>query len=288
MIEDYKAEADAVQAMAVAAMGANVVESDAKPYVMVPDGYSLKDMEGTMSAPTRSRGTVHLRDVTAFIVTVNKFKNEAATIYRQVHPKPEFSAVFNDDTATQPGWGDHVAHYACPLSPEWQAWANASGKPMAQNDFALFIERNLPDIRTFEDDEGASLVTATEMLEVSRSLQAKKKVNFASGTRLDNGEIQFRYEEQIEGTVGKGDLKVPELFLLGIPVFEGGTGYAVLARLRYRIGERGDLSMWFDLERPHKIVEDAVEQLAKQIEAETGLKAINGTRPATKASGIDD
>ena len=114
------------------------------------------------------------------------------------------------------------------------------------------------------------------MLEISRTLEAKKKVNFASAIRLDNGQNQFTYEEEISGTAQKGQLQIPEEFTIGIPVLEGGASYAVDARLRYRIAEGGKLTMWFELIRAHKVVENAAAEVWSQIEAETGLKVFNG------------
>ena len=115
------------------------------------------------------------------------------------------------------------------------------------------------------------------MLEVSRTLEAKKKVNFASGIRLANGEVQFTYEEQIQGTAAKGQIKVPETFVLGIPVFHGGPRYHVEARLRYRIADGGAMTMWYDLLRPHKIIEHAALEVWKEIETETGESILHGS-----------
>ena len=114
------------------------------------------------------------------------------------------------------------------------------------------------------------------MLEISRSLEAKKKVNFASGLRLSNGQHQITYEETIEGTAAKGRLMVPETFALGIAVFEGGDRYRVEARLRYRIADGGKMTMWFDLLRPHKVLEDALSFVLRSIEAELGMQVLNG------------
>lgn len=80
----------------------------------------------------------------------------------------------------------------------------------------------------------------------------------------------------MEGTAAKGRILVPEVFALGVPVFEGGDRYRVEARLRYRIAEGGKLTMWYDLLRPHKIIEDATAFVWKSIEAELGCKVVNG------------
>lgn len=119
--------------------------------------------------------------------------------------------------------------------------------------------------------------TAAEFLELAQNFQATKAVNFASGTRLGNGQNQLVYEETIQARAGeRGQLEIPETFTLGIPVFEGDAAYSLIARLRYRIQD-GKLVLWYDLDRPHKIIDDAVKQLRVAIEAETGLVGFNGT-----------
>jgi hypothetical protein len=69
---------------------------------------------------------------------------------------------------------------------------------------------------------------------------------------------------------------VPETFALGIAVFEGGDRYHVEARLRYRIADGGKMTMWYDLLRPHKVLEDALSFVWKAIEAELGMQVLNG------------
>jgi uncharacterized protein YfdQ (DUF2303 family) len=149
---------------------------DDRPYIVVPEGATVFDAEQYLDAPTRKRGTVTLNDVSSFTDYVTAEKTPATRIYGQ-YVNPTFTAVFNDH-GTEPAWKDYRAVYACPMSAEWKAWAGASGRQMNQSDFAAFIENNLPDI---------AIPPAADMLEISRSLEAKKKVNFASGIRLSNG-----------------------------------------------------------------------------------------------------
>jgi uncharacterized protein YfdQ (DUF2303 family) len=270
MEETPVTEAQAIATLAINAAGVRKAADEARPFVILAEDQKVEDLERHLQAPTRRRGTLTLRDVASFVAAVKAHASDSTTLYRTVEP-PQFVAVFNDHHAEHgPGWGDHRAVYACPLSPEWKAWKGSDKRQMQQAEFAQFVEDNLPDVVE---------PPAAAMLEIARTLQAKKKVNFASGIRLDNGETQFTYEEKIDGSAGgKGQFKVPEVFKIGVPVFEGGDSYAVNARLRYRITDQGGLIMWFDLERPHKIVEDAVEQMRKQIETETGRPTLNGAR----------
>lgn len=241
-------------------------------FVVLPAGASVRSLEQMCGEPQRPRGTVSLRDMRSFIAYVVERSSEepeadTRRIYGVVTPKPSFRCVFNDHGATHAGWRDDIALFDCPLSEEWQRWTAKNGVKMDQEAFAQHIEDNLPDIAE---------PTAADMLEVSRSLEAKKKVNFASGLRLSNGQTQFTYEEQVEGTAAKGRILVPEVFALGVPVFEGGDRYRLEARLRYRIADGGKLTMWYDLLRPHKIIEDATAFVWKSIEAELGCKVLNG------------
>lgn len=239
------------------------------PFAILPPDCSVHDLESKLPAPLRKTGAVTLNDMGSFIAYVLAEKIAATRLYGSF-TNPGFLAVFNDHhsvTEQSPGWRDYRASYDCPLSVEWKTWTTGSGKQMTQEQFAQFIEDNLPDIAN---------PPAADMLEISRSLEAKKKVNFASGIRLANGQNELTYEEQISGTAAKGKLSVPEMFTIGIPVLEGGIKYAVESRLRYRIADAGKLTMWFELVRPHKIVEDAALAVWQEIEQKTGLTVFNG------------
>lgn len=246
---------------------AEVKVFDGSPFVIVPEGHEIKDLSKGLLKPARKSGCAKLADAASFIDYVSAERTDHTRLYGTVNP-PQVQAVFNDHGGDA-GWRDYRALYSFPLSVEWQTWKGADGKKMTQEEFAYFIEANTPDMVS---------PPAADMLEISQTLQAKKKVNFASGLRLDNGQNQLTYEEEVSGSAGaKGHLKIPELFTIGIPVFEGGERYGVEARLRYRIQEGGKLSMWFELVRPHKIIEDAVNQTLAAIEAGLDTKILRGT-----------
>ncbi len=241
------------------------------PYAIVPEGSAFRDLEELLDAPLRRKGNTSLRDAESFCNFVREELTQLTRIYGNLK-EGRFRAVFNDHNGgTLPtvvaGWRDYTATYTCPQSVEWATWKAKSGSQMTQVQFAQFIEDNLPDI---------AQPPAAEMLEVSRTLEAKKKVNFAQGIRLSNGQNELTYEEQIEGTAGKGKFKIPEEFTIGIPVLEGGLRYAVQCRLRYRIGDGGQLTMWYEIIRAHKIMEDAITAVWKDIEENTGKKIFNG------------
>jgi len=236
------------------------------PAVILPEGFILQTLEKYQTTPARKSGTTQLHDAESFIAVVRDQKNGSTRLFSTLNP-PTFTAVFNHH-ADDAGWGDHAAKYNAPLSPEWKAWTDADGRQSSQVELAQFIENNLVDV---VEPDGATL------LEICRTLEAKKKVNFASSIRLSDGSHQFTYEEDVQGSAQKGQLKVPEQFVIGIPVFENGEKWRVDVRLRFRISDGGKLTMWLELIRPHKVIEEAVKELREQITKGTELAILNGT-----------
>lgn len=236
------------------------------PYAVVPEGATVEDLERLLPAPVRPRSDVTAKSTDTLSAYINRYKTENTVIFGD---QQDFKLVGIIDYHPVKGaaWASHRAHYAAPRSLEWQTWRGAHKKSMSQADFAQFIEDNIVDIRA---------PAGAEILEVSRSLQAKKSVEFASAIRLADGAQEFTYSETVNGTTSKGKVKVPEEFTLGIPVFFGGPLYEVRARLRYRINE-GKLALWYDLYRPEHIEQDAFEAICTDVAEKTGIDVWQGT-----------
>lgn len=276
-------EAAQIQAISVAASGVRAALGGHE-FAILPPGYTAQSIEHMRGTPSRAKGTTHVNDAASFVHLVNSQKTPRLRIYGQLYDQngrqaPRFIAVLNDHMDTnQPepvpafahaGWQDHRISYACPLSTEWKTWTAAHKKVMKQAEFAQFVEDNLPDVIN---------PAAAEMLEIARTLEARKGVNFKSGIRLQNGDQQFTFEETTEAKAGeKGHLSVPEKFEIAIPVFEGAaTRNLIAARLRYRI-DNGKLDMWYDLERHHKDLEAAMRDLWQEIATGCRTTVINGS-----------
>jgi hypothetical protein len=115
---------------------------------------------------------------------------------------------------------------------------------------------------------------------VAQKFQAHTKVTFSSGKRLQSGETQFVYSEQIDGKAGdRGTIEIPNDFELAIAPFEDCEPYRVQARFRYRINS-GDLRMGYHLNDPSRIFRDAVLQVVTKAEKECGDIKIMRGKPA--------
>lgn len=244
---------------------AKAVNGGAVPYAVIPEGAAVEDLERLLPAPVRARAEVTAKSEATFSAYVNRFKGENTSIFAD---QQAFSlvGVIDYHGPTAAAWCDHRVSYSAPRSLEWQTWRTSSGKRMAQPDFAQFIEDNVVDIRS---------PAGADVLEVARSLQAKKAVEFVSAIRLADGSQQFTYNETVDGSAAKGTLKIPEEFKLGIPVFFGGESYEVTARLRYRIAE-GKLQMWYELYRPEHIEQDAFGHVCAGVAEATAITIWEG------------
>jgi len=241
--------------------------SDGIPFVIAKtmiDGKTtredVKSIEHLLPNPIRKTASVDFKRPESFMLYVNAHKIDTHTaIY--IHERDEnlsVKAVIDDNQVSANGiaaWGSHLATYTPEVSREWSTWMMANGSPSRQAQFAHFIESNLLDI---------AQPAGADLLEIVKTLEAKKSVKFKTGVRLDNGDTVFQYEETTDSKAGeKGQFQIPQTITLAIPVFKGGDPYQLEANFRYRI-EDGELTMWYELVRPHKIVEHAMETIVKQ------------------------
>jgi uncharacterized protein YfdQ (DUF2303 family) len=255
---------EAVQAVLEAIRAPVVIDVDVEhKFALVPDGMKAIDLKGMLPAPSRIKQTVEMLSVPALLAYLNRFRtvesvifaNEPAAAYEAVldyHPK-----AINLDTASERGKMDHVAAYRCPQSDQWKIWNGANGKMVNQVEFATFIETNLRDI---------AQPAAADFLQLCLQLQIHKSAEFQSDIRMDNGQTQFRYVENIKGTSNSkaGDLEIPQGFTLRLPVFVDGTTFPLEARFKYRMVE-GKLSLGYDLIRPQETYLAAIKVVTAEI-----------------------
>lgn len=234
--------------------------------LVVPEGYAKLDLteaiEKAGKAPSRKKGTIVLRDLDSFLTfTQQQGDPERTRIYADVESRT-LTAVFNDHVSIehgdQTGWRDYRAVYTAELSKEFETWLKHSGVPMDQEPFAIFLEDNIADV---VEPSGDKLLT------VALTLQAKTEASFNSSRRLDNGQVQLEYTENISTTAGgAAAMEVPREFAIGARLFKGGEGYRIRARLKLRVGQ-GKVKFWYELDRPHIALEEAFAAYVNQARA---------------------
>lgn len=240
--------------------------------------------------PLRRKGSASLSRIESFTDHVNRFKDTASAIFATEDPhNPKLTAVLNYHTAGDGAarFGDHRSVYAFPLSPEWKAWFGQNAKAMSMIEFAAFLEDHIVDVlaepgtlseaaQQFVTATGGKFATPTRLIEIARGLQVNESAVIKEARNLSTGEAEFTFDTTHTGADGK-PLKMPNLFVIAIPVFARSTvSYRLLARLRYRKTASG-LVFFYELWRPDLIFTDAFEEAVTQVSKATELPVFMGT-----------
>jgi uncharacterized protein YfdQ (DUF2303 family) len=242
------------------------------PYAIVPNDSKLESLMALKHPhglrPDRIKAAPVFSNAVSFCRYVDLFRDERTQVFANPE-KLSFLAVidYHGTGEMRPEFCDHKAHFTLKQSVQWQTWFGKNTVSFTQVEFAEFIEDNMTDI--------ASPAPAF-MLEVARDLNAKTDVNFASSVSLKNGQTQLRYEETIKGSVGVGNLDVPERFSISIPVFYGEDKITISIRLRFRISQ-GKLTFHYKMNGPTEILNDSFDKAAGSIGETLQYDILRGT-----------
>lgn len=240
------------------------IEINGNSAVFVPQGFELKTFPDPKKNPDRIHRAVEAQSIDAFIDYFQRFADEDSTIFVDYDKQAVCGFIDYHSSSMRHIKGEpdarhcvHTINYQFKLTPEAKRWFDASGKRMTQADFALFIEDGAPEI---------IVPSAAEMLEVATTLSAKTNVDFKSHMRLDNGQVQFQFNEIVQGMAGAaGSLSIPTKISLGIQLFRGSDRYQIDANFRFRL-EKGQIVLWYDLIRPNLVIDDAVSQVREMLD----------------------
>lgn len=240
------------------------------PVAIVPTETKLIDLEPYLPAPLKKRAKVNTQDAESFIRYVNEHKNDSTRIFANV---TESGAAFNamidyhetGDGAS--GRGFHSVGYSLAHSVEWKRWKTRDGQKFTQKEFAKFVEDNLMNIIS---------PTGGDMLDITLTLEATTAVNFKKGIRLQNGNEQLIYQETTQAKAGQaGELEIPKMISIVIPVFERWEPTQIDLRLRYNIND-GQLTFSYEMVSPHKIIESVIGEIIDDIGQNTGIDPFRG------------
>lgn len=234
------------------------------PFVVVPEGSNVHAFTSLLARPLNLEQSVALHTAKDFIAYVTRYADKNSLVFVDVL-KGKFKAVLdyheveketNAGAVLAPRHGKHAAHFIAEKTPEFKKIEEKSGEKFSQTNFALFLEDVMPYINQPD---------AAVLYEIVQTLNAKTNVDFKSGIRTDNGQVQLTYNETIEARAGTaGNLTIPEQIVFGIQVHRGGNHYALPARFRYRIKE-GTIVFWYDLDQLEKAIEKSMEDTVEYI-----------------------
>ncbi|KAB2806961.1 DUF2303 family protein [Pimelobacter simplex] len=200
--------------------------------------------------PYRKKGTVHVHDARSFVEYVEKHQLSGTEVWADLSRR-SLVAVINagdeSDSASDEGvagHGDHRVVLELLHSDEWKTWTNRDKEWLDQATFAEHLEDHAINV-VYPD--------AATMLEIAASLQATRTADIKAGVRLDNGQVQLRYEETETATAGQtGELEIPTIFVVALAPYVGAEPVEVEARFRYRL-RQGNLLLSYALLNPADI-----------------------------------
>jgi hypothetical protein len=259
--------------------------------------------------PARRLGNAKLATLDSLVDWTNRFKGDTSALYANPDENaPTLTCVADYhgegaasfDAHTGDPLARHCSHrgtYAFPVSKEWKKWAAISGIKQDKNAMGQFIEDNAKDILnpstalisgktdSAEPWEIALLETAakiegrfgslSQLLQMSRSFQVHETSNLSVTTNRDTGESSIQFLNEHKDPEGN-PLRIPNLFLIAIPVFESGHAYRLPVRFQYR---KDGGQVWFILSvyDPQAAFDDAFDEAVKDAKERTGLPLFLGT-----------
>lgn len=245
---------------------------DERSFVFVPEGYDLKETTHGDLLDNHIKQKPLLHDRTSLCTYVNRFKDERSVLFADYdastisahldyHHSNEFDREGLSESA--PSHNNHVSTLRIRQSEEFARWAGMEGKMHSQAEFALFIEENVTDIITPEHGE---------MIEICRDLEATQGSSFKSRTRLENGDLSFKYETETRVT---SDVVVPSEIALLIPLYYGEDPTEIRAKFRFRVSE-GGLLLGFNWHRVEYERQAKFHEMAYDAAETTGLPVFFG------------
>lgn len=288
-----------VQAIPLKADGA-YDDASGSGALALPAGLKVVDLtkflDRRLPRPRRARGAEDHDTVASFVAAVDRYKGDtkAAVVFAaraEDRSSASLEAVFDYDVdASTPGWREHRAQYAFPLSPEWRAWILGTASPFTQGRFAEFLEDHVIDVvdperlpadgavRQAASAAGFKLGSGSAVLALSRGLAVNVDGKVIQDVNLATGETKLSFEETHTTTKSKtgGQVEVPQAFVVSVPVFEGGDSYAVLVRLRYRVGPDRSITWGLLPHRATAVFDDAFAGAITTVEKATGVPVFRG------------
>ncbi|MGN7869590.1 DUF2303 family protein [Paracoccus sp. 22332] len=287
---------------------------DAPFLIAAPDGIRIHDLTeqhrkaAQALKPMQRTGQAKLDDLDSIIEWTNRFKGKETVLFGQLHPTPKLVSVIDyhgegaftvspdmgDPTAN---YGRHTALYTFPVSQEWKRWNAISGQPLSKDEFGEFIEENAKD---FLDPTpallgmGAGDPTPWEqrMIDVAAKIQGRfgqyaalaalsrefrvhETGHLQVTTNRDTGETQVQFLDEHRGPDGQ-PLRLPNLFMIAIPVFEEGALYRLAVRFRYRKAGQ-DVKFFATLYNPDAALRDAAREALTIAHEGTNVPLLIGT-----------
>ncbi|WP_333826879.1 DUF2303 family protein [Pararhodobacter sp.] len=288
--------------------------------VAIPDGMTRADLTAdldklaTKLQPWRRTGTARMSDLDSLIAWANRNKGETSALFATTGDSPALTCIADYfgqgapviDAIGRDPMASHMLHratYAFPLSQEWKIWKAISGKAMNKAEFGEFIEANAKDLleptpallgdylgdRVLEPWEERMITVAQQLggrfgqyqqlIGMAREFTVNEVSNLTTTLNRDTGESSIQFLDEHQQADGQ-PIRVPNLLMIAIPVFDNGAAYRIAVRFRYRKAGQ-NVNFYLSLHNPDVCMRDAVDEGFEKAVEETGLPLFRGAPEKT-------
>lgn len=281
----------------------------------VPQGQQVQDFTAKLREaqsilkPFVRKGTAKMADLASLIGWALRFKDADSVLYAlNADSGPTLTCIadyhmagpssMNDMGDTTARHGQHRASYTFPVSKQWARWMKASGEAMTGVEMGAFLEDNILDVidpptaLTLPGLAGAeateaevrlidiarrldgSYGNASQLMGMAKSFTVNEAADYTVAHNSTTGEATVQIKSEHMDANGQ-PIKVPKLFLIAIPVFEGGPAYRLPVRFQYRKAGQ-TVKFFLTLHDPKFARDHAFDEAVQQARTETGLTLFMG------------
>lgn len=271
-----------------------------------------------LGAPERREGTTTLTTLASFAQWVNRHRDDGTVIFAADDMKaPSLTAIIDHDAegpelvkrgeeepAHRARFGRHRGVFTFPFSRPWQEWMEIAGPDaggIKTHELAAFLERRISDVLppplyqdgqtgethlNVQDPEilklvatlGKKLATPSELVTLSKGISVNVDNEVEAKYDADTGEASMVFRER--NGMGAEKVKVPNLFLIAIPVLNAGDPWIIPVHLRYRTGQA--LTWYLELHQPERVFEKVFDETIAKVTEDTTIQPLRGIAPAAR------
>jgi len=264
--------------------------------------------------PLQRKGTAKLGDIDSLIAWTNLFKGDSSVLFAVTdRVNPSLTAVIDYHmpgaptlTGERDALAQHCQHrgtFAFPMSNEWKAWQAVADRRLDKDDMGEFLEANAkdvmdptPGILAGDPDKADLAEWETRLINVARRIEGRfgqlhellmlsrhfkvfETSDLEDASNRDTGEQVINFKSEHVDERG-AKIRVPNLFIIAIPVFEGGALYRMPVRFRY-VKKGANLTFVLSPYDAEASFDAALRIEAHKARDETGLPLFMG-RPETR------
>lgn len=231
------------------------------------------------TTPRRKQLNRTVVDTDSFCRFVTTHRDDPHTTLWVEPEKLALLAILDDHGPAEARFGEQRITLRWKNTPEWERWAQQSGKFLSQSAFGELITEGIGDIRPKTAGDPAAILDGADWIELADTFQSSVKINTKSKVNRQSGGVSFTFDEEEKTTAGRdGRITIPQKIGLRLRPFVGADFMNVDARFIYRVTSDGP-TFGIKIDNAREIILAAVAKECDVVSAALGLEPYVGVLP---------